>query len=491
VISRHFECRRALAPSFAVLLLTAACAGSADRALRSERVEPGTSPSPAVPWSAPQSAIPPAVAAPANPIDAYKPGMPMSLPQLLEIALANNPSTRSAWLQARTAEAELGASRSALLPEVDFNGSLGRNRQIASSTTTAQTSLAPSLALSYLLFDFGGRAAAIEQSKQTLIAADFTHNAVIQNVILRVEQSYYDVLDLQALLEAQQATVKELQANVDAADARHSAGVATIADVLQARTAFSQARLTLDTLEGSLRSAEGGLATSLGLRVTAQFELGALPDNIPTEQVATTIDQLLDAAQRERPDLASTRALAIRAEARVRQVRSAYLPSVSIAATGGRTFGIGARSSSGPQYSAGLALRFPLFTGFRNVYDVRAAELEARLAGEDVRGLEQQIGLEVWTSYFGVSTAAQRVRSSRDLLASAQQSFDVARGRYREGVGNILDLLTAQAALENGRAQEVQARADWLLSLAQLSHDLGALTPATAVANRGAGVSPK
>jgi outer membrane protein len=105
------------------------------------------------------------------------------------------------------------------------------------------------------------------------------------------------------------------------------------------------------------------------------------------------------------------------------------------------------------------------------------------VADEQTRGLSQQIGLDVWTGYFGVRTAAQRVGTSRDLLTSAQQSLDVAEGRYKEGLGTILDVLTAESALANARAQEVQARTDWLLSLAQLAHGIGGLTPETAVAD--------
>ena len=88
----------------------------------------------------------------------------------------------------------------------------------------------------------------------------------------------------------------------------------------------------------------------------------------------------------------------------------------------------------------------------------------------------QQVGLQVWTSYYGLRTATQRLATSRDLLASAQESANVAAERYRAGVGNIIDLLTAEAALENARAEEVQARADWFVAVAQLAHDTGNLT---------------
>ncbi len=75
----------------------------------------------------------------------------------------------------------------------------------------------------------------------------------------------------------------------------------------------------------------------------------------------------------------------------------------------------------------------------------------------------------------GVRTSARSVETSRDLLTSAQASAEVATGRYKEGVGSILDLLTAQAALESARGQEVRSRADFLVSLAQLARVTGRL----------------
>jgi outer membrane protein len=82
---------------------------------------------------------------------------------------------------------------------------------------------------------------------------------------------------------------------------------------------------------------------------------------------------------------------------------------------------------------------------------------------------------EVFTSYYALKTATQRVATSAELLTSAVQSEEVARGRYAEGVGSILDLLTAQSALADARAQSVQSRWTWYASLAQLSHDAGVL----------------
>ena len=391
---------------------------------------------------------------------------PITLDRVIDIALENNPQTREAWLRARSAEAALGSERSAYLPDVDLNTTLAH-------TNTSHGSFGPSLALTYLLFDFGGREARVEQARQTLIAADFLHNQIIQDVVLRVQQAYYQYLAAKALLDAQQATLQQRRTTLDAAEARHNAGVATIADVLQARTAVSQAQLTYDTIEGNLRAIEGALATAMGISPTTKVDTGVLPSDVPADELSGAIDELIAQAQTMRPELAAARAVAERAEARIREVRSEGLPSITASASTGVTwFSDGDHTTP---HAASIGLRFPLFTGSRNTYDVRRAQIEAELAREEVRDLSQQVSLDVWTSYYALRTARQRLATSRDLLASAEQSADVARARYREGVGTIVDVLTAEAALQDARAQEVQARSDWFLAVAQLAHDTGRL----------------
>jgi outer membrane protein TolC len=432
----------------------------------------GTPAAPSAQWTPPPKAIPPPVPAP-NDLALPPAGAPLELAQIVGLALSNNPLTRTTWLNARVSEANLGSVRAAYLPTVDLGASLTRAR---STTGTATTLTAPSLSIDYLLFDFGGRNAETEAARQTLIAADYTHNQAIQDVILRVEQAYYDYLDAKALLTAQAATIKERQTSLDSAEARHRAGVATIADELQARTALSQAQLTYETIDGNLHKLRGTIATTMGLPATTPFEAGELPLDIPTQEVSDAADALIAQAVTDRPDLAAARAAVEQARARVKVVRSQGLPTLGLGASVAPVFANGLQRQITP-YSAGVSLRFPLFTGFRNTYDIRAAELETKLASENARGLEQQIGLQVWTSYYDLQTAVKRLATSRSLLRDAQESVDVALGRYRAGIGNILDLLTAEAALENARAEEVQARADWFLTVAQLAHDTGTLTP--------------
>src|SRR5262249_9032837 len=108
-------------------------------------------------------------------------------------------------------------------------------------------------------------------------------------------------------------------------------------------------------------------------------------------------------------------------------------------------------------------------------YSVRAAQANAAAAQAQADATRQQVIQQVFTSYYTLQTATQRVATADDLLASALQSEQVAAGRYREGVGSIIDLLTPHTALADARAQQVQSRWQWSTALAQLAHDAGVL----------------
>ncbi|HNH25045.1 MAG TPA: TolC family protein, partial [Accumulibacter sp.] len=125
--------------------------------------------------------------------------------------------------------------------------------------------------------------------------------------------------------------------------------------------------------------------------------------------------------------------------------------------------------------SIGLTFNIPLFTGFGQTYNVRAAQARREVQAARRDGVHLQVAFEVWQAYQNLSTASQTLRSSADLLQSAEQSERVALGRYKAGVGTILDVLNAQSALANGRLQRIQAMLDWQVSRATLAKAVGTL----------------
>jgi outer membrane protein len=435
---------------------------------------------PDLPVQLPAPPVPPATTTPTIPTGLLKPGATITLAEVVDIALQNNPLTRASYLAALSAAAKLGSERAPYYPNLDFAASATRSNLLSSNPSASGNfdAYGAGLGLSYLLLDMGGRSANVDDARYGLIAADWTHNATIQNVILGVETTYVQYVNAKAQLEAARANVKTAEAALEAATVRHDAGVGTIADVLQAKTALSQAHLSAQTFEGQVLALRGALATAMGLPANTPYDVGILPEEVPLDRGTDTADHLIATAIERRPDLASARALASKADAHVRAVRSDGLPALSLSATAANNhYSPATPVGSQNSWSAGLFLRFPLFTGFANTYNIEQAKRDAGVARAQADTLEQQVILDVWTSYYFFQTATQLVRTSRDLLASAEQSERVALGRYKEGVGTIIDLLNAQAALATARSQEILARSGWFVALAQLAYDTGTTAP--------------
>jgi TolC family type I secretion outer membrane protein len=402
----------------------------------------------------------------------------LTLTDVIDYGLRNNPATRLAWANARAAAAAYGSERGAWLPTIDADVTGTRIQTAASQGRTAvrQSVFTPSLSLSYLLFDFGGRTGRIGAAEERAVAAAFTHNAAIQDVVLQIQVAYFQYLAARSLLEAQHTTLAEADANLEAAEERRRVGLATIADVLQARTAASQAQLDLQSTEGNLQTTRGALALALGIPANLPYDVDSTAAGVPVAALADSVDGLIAAALKGRPDLAAARSQAEAARAGIGEARSSLLPSLNLNATAGRTYATTIPNGAN-SYNVGVELSIPLFSGFSRQYDLRAAQFQAEAATARSEALRQQVVYQVFSAYYALQTSTRRVRTAEDLVASAQQSNDVALARYKAGVGTVLDLLAAQSALASARAQRVDARLNWSVSLAQLAHDAGVLDP--------------
>jgi len=468
-------------PALLILLPALGCATF----LPGPRVDASTAPAPSQQWIPPR----PFSASRAPEPDAallaqIKPGTKVTLQQLLTYALSNNPQTRSAWLDARAAAAGAASKRSAYYPELDVSvGASHAHQPIFTGggfTSIRIDSWAPSASLTWLLLDLGGRSADVGEADLLLEAANLNHGAAVQNLLLLVQQGYFGYQGAKALLAAAEEVVKASETAYRAAEERRRAGVATVADVLQAKTQLSQSILARQQAEGNVAVVRGSLATSLGVPATLPVDVADLPERFDVQVLGETVDKLIERAQAQRPDLARARAQALAAERHADSIWSRAFPKLSLTGSASRTFYLytpftDCCTTHADAYSIGALLTFPLFTGFKDSSDLLQAKEQAKAAQADAETLEQQVILQVWTSYQSVKTAEKQLGSAQDLLASALQSAEVAEGRYKAGVGSILDLLTAQSALANARAQDVQARANWLLSIASLAHDTGAL----------------
>ncbi len=288
----------------------------------------------------------------------------LTLTDVIDIALHNNPTTRISWSNARAAAARLGAARGDYLPtaQVDLRANKQQTSGVGGTGVVQQQTQSVTGSFTWLLLDLN-RGPSISAARNALQAADWTHNAAVQDVVLQVGQAYYTYAAFRALLAAQQATKAEADTNLMAAEGRRRVGLATIAEVLQARTAAAQALLDLQRTEGDVAATRGALAVSTGLPPNADFDVDSLAGTGPSGASVDSVEVPSALARDNRPDLAAAAATWRQTTADARAAYAKRLPSITAQGNMARTF---VPTESGPRrsYLVGVGLNIPIFNGF-------------------------------------------------------------------------------------------------------------------------------
>ena len=440
-------------------------------------VEDKTSPAPQQQWKPAQPL--PEVPAPKPAADPLKVDVPLSLPQLTEFALVNNPRTRQAWLSARAAAAAVGISEGDDLPSITGSYAFVRSKPVSGTTGLIApfiNRLGPSISLSHVLYDFGLGDARAQAVEYRLLAANLAQNRVLQEVVFQVEQAYYLLLGVEALVRVNEQALKNLETALDAAQRRRDSGVATVADVYRSETQVAQARLTLTRSRGEFEKARGQLASVVGLPVNSSLRVQTLSAPPQGQQALQSITAYLEAVKVVRPDLVAAQAQVQAFRASAVAASKAGLPSIEFSAN--TAYSRWAQSNfyrpNTQTYLAGINLRIPIFSGFKDTYAQRQAEMQAQQAEAARDVLYRQTQLEVWQAYYDLQTVTGSMGSTEALVKSAEQTAQATLARYQGGFGTILDLITAQQDETSARTQRIQSYLDWYTVLARLNLSVGA-----------------
>ena len=395
---------------------------------------------------------------------------PLSLVEVTEAALCHNPQTREVYANAKVQSAQVGVARSLFFPSVTDTLSVTENK----NRTTNYSNATNRIVASYLLYDFGSRDANFENANQLLRAASASQNATVQTVLLTAVNAFYQVHANRAILNASIETERLSQESFKAAEAKYIAGVATPADKLQAQTSFANATLTKLRNEGTLKVAYGNLANVMGAPANINFQItDSKLDDIP-ELVDQDIDALIEQARLQRPDLMASEAQLKASLAKIEAVKADAKPKVRIDASNQYDENsLGQTSQNTSQL--GIFLSIPLFEGYKPTFLIRSAEATAELNASKRDQLKLQVSLDVWTAYQNLKTANESITASNVLLLSAEESSRLALGRYKEGVGNIIDTLNAQSALANAKQQKIQSVLNWNIARTTLAQSIGVL----------------
>jgi outer membrane protein len=415
-----------------------------------------------------------------NPLTIY------TLAELIDIAEQNNPDTRLAWENAKAHAADLGIAKATLYPAMAAEALARSTRDdvLLGANYYRQTkgAFSPAFVLDYTIFDFGERSQAIAITRNNLFAANFEFNDTQRKIIFSVMHAYYELLNTEGQQDAAEANLTNAQTVQHAAEARLKNGLATLPDVLEARSATAHADYALQAAIGATEIAHGNLATALGISPMNPLKLETIEKLNMPEKIDETMEESIDKALVQRPDLLDRVAQLHAAGGEVKEARRAYSPTLRIGGTAGldRIYGeqyafTGTYSPTQETWTAQLSLRWTLFDGFAREYRLSKAKAEQRQATAALDATRDQVENDVWSAYSTASTALQEQRAAAALLVAANESYDAALKSYNYGVRSQIDVVSAQQELADARTADVTARTDLLTAMAALAFQTGDL----------------
>ncbi|WP_231748369.1 TolC family protein [Burkholderia sp. ABCPW 14] len=415
---------------------------------------------------------------------------PLRLQDAIERALCNHPKTRQAWANVKIQAAAVGAGRAGFLP------TLTGNWQGTRDNTTSQIAGYPqynsnyrtnlqnaSVSLSWVLYDFGGRLAALRNASALLAAAQANQQATLEAVFATVAKDYYAAQAAQGAFSTAREVEQTARDSLRAASARVDKGVAAISDQLQAQTSYAEAVVNRTKAEGEWQSALGLLASDMNLSPNAAITLPDVGDGVaPDNEFGESVAELIAQAERMHPSVAAAQAQIDAARAKADQTRAEGLPRLSLVAQFNYNnqptslqLGYPVLPASRREWYLGFQLTIPIFEGFARTYQVRQANAQIEWQRGAFDEARQQIGLDVWIGYQALQSATKNLEHSAMLREIALRSYDAAQQRYQMGVGNILELLNTQSSLAEAKRQRIQALTDWRSARLQLAAKLGKL----------------
>jgi outer membrane protein len=410
-------------------------------------------------------------------------GSKYTLAELIDIAESHNPETRREWERARSRAEALGLARSELYPTLAAAvlSDTVRQQIYFSTQFYRQTiqSFGLALDLNYTIFDFGARSGRIDQAKAQLFAAEFEFNDTHRQVIYQVEAAYYQLLNSIGQEEAARANLANAQAVQQASETSLKNGLATLPDVLEARSATARAEYDLQAALGAEDVARGNLATAVGASPRQAIPVQSLDTISVPDTVEASVDQVIDRALQQRPDLLRQVAEIRSANARIKEAKSAYFPTLQMHALADPESLYGMQQQLPWGHTASLDgqisfnLGWTVFDGGARKHTLAKAKEDERAAQAQAAVTRDQIENGIWTAYSNLKTAFRQREAAAALLAAASQSYEAALESYHYGVRDLLNVTEAQKTLAQARSTDVLARTQVLAALADLAFESG------------------
>ncbi len=397
----------------------------------------------------------------------------ISLSDAYEIAICNNPSLRAKYLSSMISASEYGQSLSSYLPSVSLNAGLDQGyRHEDGGLSDNSTDVSANISLDYLLLDFGGRRASVNKFQALLSSSQYQYDTEFQDMLYTVAEGYYQLLSANENADALKVTLDSYKKSYEVASRRYDLGLVKLSDKLQAETSMAQADLNLTLAQKNVSLKSGQLAKILNVAQNTQFKLKKTDPNLMKESLKK-FDELIAEALENRPDYLSYQKQMDALKQDIDIIKSSGKPTLKASLGVSATDEINGQGRAFYSGNIGLGVSVPIFTGFKNTYQISGAQYNYEKAQKELEKIKSDIENDVWTAVLDYNTSYQTHQISKTLLKSAKESERVALASYEVGHVDILTLLDAQSSLASARVEYISSFYNFLISKSNMMRALG------------------
>ena len=397
----------------------------------------------------------------------------------VKLALLNNKKLQSIVQEKEAVRGQELKSYSAVLPSVGLSGNYTRQDKLTSlgSITMGDfDNYSAGLVVTQPIFDGGAMTAKVNAGKLFSLFADQTVRGAVQDVVYAAEHSYYDVLLNQHLFEISDDAVRSSQVHLNDVKQKREVGVASDFDVLRAEVELSNFKADWINTRNAIEMSKADLNKVMGVSQDSKITLS---DKLVYEIFEITMEQAVDAAYHNRPDLFG-RQIDIKLQKELLDVaRSRYWPSIN----GFYDFSLAKPDPHDPTsiewgqaWNLGVGAMLPLFDGFTREGDIITQKAKFRQSQIDLVDAEETALLELTKAILSIKNAAEFVESQRMNLERAQEGLRLAEAGYREGTNTQVEVMDAQTALTKARSLYYQSIYSHITAKLYLQKSMGAIT---------------
>ncbi len=299
-----------------------------------------------------------------------------------------------------------------------------------------------------------------------LAVKDFQKSAlqletVRQGIAFQVFQSYLEVQKAIAWLDAADKALTNARENMRLATVRTSTGIGLKSDELRSRTHFATVEQQLITARNDLTLAQMRLTRLIGLPEDKTCEVSGVLDSIAVPDMS---DQIINEALLNRVEIKQSHTDIEKSDAALRLAQSEYLPTVGAFASYQLNAKEAPFTSDNEAWSAGISLKWQIFDGFRTNSERRRALSGQSAAREILESTAKEIRYQLKESYIRRTEAGKHLEIAGNVVQDAEETVRLLTKRYENSLATMVELLDAQTALNQARANLVETRAGYALA---------------------------